>query len=361
MSGQAPKPQLIYVLWGTDRFTRDEQVRGLKRRMLSEPCGEYNLSILTGDTVKVSDVRAVADALPFMGDRRLVVVEGLLGRIAGTAKPSARRGRTSRAGTSTAKKATSKAKAPASDDSAPEHTPLMELTALLHELPESTALVLVEDQIDPALVESWLPKARAHIKGYDRPRPADLGRWIERRSKHHGGRIDAAAIRQLSQLAPDDLGLLDAELLKLITYADGRAVTLDDVTLLSASPEVTIFALLDAVGQNQRGPALTHLRQLFQRGERSEAIIPQIAGSLRRLIMARELLDQGVRGGALAGKLGVHPFAAEKTERQARQYRVEQLEAALRLLLRTDQAIKTGEAEPELALELFIWDLPRVS
>ena len=47
--------------------------------------------------------------------------------------------------------------------------------------------------------------------------------------------------------------------------------------------------------QNQRGPALTHLRQLFQRGERSEMIVPQIAGSLRRLIQARELLDQGMR------------------------------------------------------------------
>src|SRR5207237_7537513 len=174
-------------------------------------------------------------------------------------------------------------------------------------------------------------------RGYERPKPGEVGRWIEKRAKQHGGRIEAAAVRQLAQLAPDDLGLLDAELLKLITYADGRAVTLDDVTLLSASPEVTIFALLDAFGQNQRGPALTHLRQLFQRGERSEAIIPQIAGSLRRLIQARELLDQGMRGPALAGKLGVHPYAAEKTERQARQYRVEQLEAALRLLLRTDR------------------------
>ena len=96
MSAQASKPQLIYVLWGTDRFTRDEQVRGLKRRMLAEPCGEYNLTVLSGDDIAVRDVRVVADALPFMGDRRLVVVEGLLGRIAGSAKP-ARRGRGSRA------------------------------------------------------------------------------------------------------------------------------------------------------------------------------------------------------------------------------------------------------------------------
>jgi DNA polymerase III subunit delta len=350
VSSQVSKPQLIYVLWGTDRFTRDEQVRGLRRRMMSEPFGEYNLSVLGGDDVAVRDVRAVADALPFMGDRRLIVVEGLLGRLAGRSKPGARRGRTSRA--STAKKAAEKA----SDDG-----PVTELTALLRDLPPSTALVFVEDQIDPALVTSWLPADRAHVRGYERPRPAELGRWIERRAKHHDGRIEAAAIRQLSQIAPDDLGMLDSELRKLITYADGRTVTVDDVTLLSASPEVTIFGLLDALGQNQRGPALTHLRQLFQRGERSEMIVPQIAGSLRRLIQARELLDQGMRGPALAGKLGVHPFVAEKTERQARQYRVEQLEAALRLLLRTDRSIKTGEAEPELALELFIWDLPRVS
>src|SRR5215212_8385522 len=111
MSGQSAKPQLIYVLWGTDRFTRDEQVRGLKRRMLAEPCGEYNLTVLSGDDVAVRDVRMVADALPFMGDRRLVVVEGLLGRIAGSAKPAGRRGRGSRAGASAAKKSASRAKA----------------------------------------------------------------------------------------------------------------------------------------------------------------------------------------------------------------------------------------------------------
>lgn len=344
------KPQLIYVLWGSDRFTRDEQVRSLKRRMLAEPFGEYNLSVLTGDDVRPRDVRAVADALPFMGERRLVIVEGLLGRLAGQAKPAARRGRSARSGRGSAAP-----KAPAGNGQ------LEELVQLLAELPPTTALVLVEDEIDPALVESWLPAERAHVRCYERPKPGELGRWIERRAKHHGGRIEAPAVRQLAQLAPEELGLLDNEILKLVTYAGDRPVTLADVTLLSASPEVTIFGLLDALGQGQRGPALAQLRQLFLRGERSEAIVPQIAASLRRLIQARELLDQGVRGPALAGRLGVHPFVAEKTERQARQYRVEQLEAALRLLLRTDRAIKTGEAEPELALELFVCDLPRLS
>ena len=70
---------------------------------------------------------------------------------------------------------------------------MAELTTMLHDLPDSTALVLVEDQLDPALIETWPPPGCAHIRGYDRPRPADLGRRIERRAKHHGGRIPAPA------------------------------------------------------------------------------------------------------------------------------------------------------------------------
>ncbi|MCC6175455.1 MAG: DNA polymerase III subunit delta [Chloroflexi bacterium] len=367
------KPQLIYVLWGNDRFTRDEQVRGLKRRMLGEAFGEFNLSILSGDDVRVRDVRAVADAIPFLADRRLIIVEGLLGRLAGQAKPAARRGRSTasaakasaaKAGTAkagTAKAATARRGATSAAQTVDPPNPLDELEAFLADLPATTALVFVEDQIDPKAIEPRLPAGRAHVRGYERPRPSDLGRWIERRVKQHGGRMEAPAIRQLAQLAPDDLGLLENEVLKLVTYADGRPVTLDDVLLLSASPDVTIFNLLDAIGQNERGKALGQLRLLFQRGERSETIVPQIAGSLRRLIQARELLDQGLHGPALASRLGAHPFVAEKSERQARLYRVDQLEAMLRRLLATDRAVKTGEAEPELALELFICDLPRVS
>ena len=339
------KPGLIYVLYGTDRFTRDEQVRALRRRFLEEPMGELNLTELDGRAVGLAELRAATDAVPFLAPRRLVVVEALLGRLAGTAKPAGRRGRTAKVAT-------------APPEAGPE-SELEQLLAYLGEVPESTALMLVEERLDPALVQGRIAEGRAYVRAYERPRPAEVGRWIERRVKHHRGSIEAAAARQLAQLAPEDLGLLDGEIVKLVTYADGRAVTTEDVALLSATPDVTIFGLLDAIADGQRRRALTHLRAIFQRGERPEAVLPQIAAALRRLVQARELLDGGQRGPALQRRLGVHPFLAEKTERQAAGYRIEQLEVALRLLLQADRRIKTGEAEPELALELFIADLPR--
>jgi DNA polymerase-3 subunit delta len=335
---------LIYVLYGGDRFTRDEQVRGLKRRMLNEAFGEYNLAELSGKEVGIGDVRAVADALPFMGSRRLIVVEGLLGRLAGSTRANPRRGRGPRT---------------KSGSTGGDQSGLDAFLDYLGDVPDTTALVLVEDQIDPAIIAARIPAGRAHIRAYQRPRPAELSKWIERRAKHHGGALEAAAARQLSLLAPDDLGLLDNEIRKLVTYADGRTVTTDDVALLSSSPDVAVFGLVDAVAELRRGPALNHLRDLLGRGERPEGIVPQVAGALRRLLQARELLDQGLPRPVVQQRLGLHPFLAEKTERQARGWSIEQLEAAFRLLLATDRAIKTGEAEPEMALELFIADLPR--
>ncbi|HYU19974.1 MAG TPA: DNA polymerase III subunit delta [Chloroflexota bacterium] len=341
------KPGLIYVLYGSDRFTRDEQVRGLKRRMLAEPCGEYNLSELSGREFGVADVRAVADTLPFMAERRLVVVEGLIGRLAGSARSAGRRGRAAR----TAE--------PGQPETADQAASLRELLRYLSIVPPTTALVFVEDQLDPALVADHISAERAHIRAYERPRPYELVRWIERRVRHHGGRMELAAARQLAQLAPEDLGLLDNEVRKLVTYADGRAINVEDVELLAATPDVTVFRLIDAIADGERGRALALLRSNFQRGERPEAILPQIGLAFRRLVQARELLDHGYYGLELQRQLGVHPFQAEKIERQARGYRVDQLEAALQLLLKSDLAIKTGEAEPELALELFIAHLPR--
>ena len=171
--------------------------------------------------------------------------------------------------------------------------------------------------------------------------------------------METRAVRHLAQSAPDELRLIDNEIRKLVTYADSRPITLEDVELLCATPDVTVFALVDAIADGRPGQALACARSLFDRGERAEVIVGQIGAALRRLIQARELLDQRIPPREVQRRLGVHPYVAEKTERQARGYRIEQLEGALRLLLALAHTVKLGEADAELGLEMFITDLPR--
>src|SRR5262249_50002468 len=72
----------IYVLYGEDAFGRDEAVQTLKERMRALAAGDHNLSDL-GPETSVATLRMHADVVPFLSDRRMVIVRGLLGRLAG--------------------------------------------------------------------------------------------------------------------------------------------------------------------------------------------------------------------------------------------------------------------------------------
>ena len=70
----------IYVLYGEDSFGRDEAVQTLKERMRALPAGDHNLSELGPETT-VATLRLAADTVPFLAERRMVIVRGLLGSL----------------------------------------------------------------------------------------------------------------------------------------------------------------------------------------------------------------------------------------------------------------------------------------
>src|SRR6267142_1530162 len=72
----------VYVLYGEDTFGRDEAVQTLKDRMRALPAGEHNLTEL-GPETSVAALRLAADVVPFLADRRMVLVRGLMARLTG--------------------------------------------------------------------------------------------------------------------------------------------------------------------------------------------------------------------------------------------------------------------------------------
>src|SRR5207237_4349417 len=111
----------VYILYGEDTFGRDEAVQNLKDRMRALPAGEHNLTEL-GPETSVAALKMAADVVPFLAERRMVIVYGLLGRLTGRGGGGQRR--TAR----TRKK----------DDAGPDE--LQALLDYLPELPQSTSL-----------------------------------------------------------------------------------------------------------------------------------------------------------------------------------------------------------------------------
>jgi DNA polymerase-3 subunit delta len=331
----SPGSAFCYVLHGDDEFTRSEQLASLRERMSGLLAGDFNVTQLEVPPATVDEVLAACHAVPFLGERRLVIVRHLLEHL--TARAPRRSG-------------TRKAKAQV----APEEDSLGAFLAAIQHIPLTTALVLEEGRLDEVLVERFAGP-RWVVRRFERPRGERLVSWVVQRARAHGAELEAAAARALAAES-EDLRRLDAELSKLALYTRAP-ITVADVEALVAGGELSIFALLDAVAERRRGDALAALENLLEYGQRPEAIVGQLASLLRRLLVVKELARAGAPTSAQAGAYGINPNALPKLVRQARELSMERLEWSLRRLLDADRASKSGATEPELALELAVADL----
>ncbi|RPI95795.1 MAG: hypothetical protein EHM39_11465, partial [Chloroflexi bacterium] len=72
------RPPTFYVLHGPDEFSCRAQLHTMRAQMGDPTTAELNTAILDGKQASVADVLSAARATPFLSDRRLVIVEGML-------------------------------------------------------------------------------------------------------------------------------------------------------------------------------------------------------------------------------------------------------------------------------------------
>jgi len=316
---------MFYLFHGEDEFSRSETLADFKKKMGDPGLAELNTTVFDGSKVTLSELQHVCDSIPFMAERRLVIVEGLLTRL----EPKGQK----------------------------EY--LEKLTQYLKRLPESTRLVFVEDRSigkSNPVHKLALADERGHVKEFKPPQRRGLNRWIEERVKKKGGQINTAAVETLAAFVGNDLRLLDQEIEKLVAYVDwARPISEDDVRLLvSYVQEANVFEMVDALGQRDGQRAAKLLHQLLDEGEHPLALLGMIVRQFRIMIQVKELSGQGLSQQDMATRLKLHPFVVKKTTRQAMNFSMEQLEAIYRKLLETDVAIKTGKMDEVLALDMLV-------
>src|SRR2546425_916556 len=77
---------MLYLFYGTDSFSRREALRDLKQQLDQDGMLETNTTLLDARETTPQEVMAACDTAPFLGRRRLVIVEGLLQQANGGAK-----------------------------------------------------------------------------------------------------------------------------------------------------------------------------------------------------------------------------------------------------------------------------------
>jgi DNA polymerase III subunit delta len=336
----------IYLFWGDDALSRDEVVRSFKTRMLARAGGELNLAEFHAPDLTARALIATCDTIPFLADRRLVIVHGLFGW-----KPRA--GARRRAG------ADGEAKGESSNPLKAEREAFL---GYLPDIAPHATLLLVEPSLTPPQREEitrQVPRSRLDVRAFPAPQGAELERWLAKRARQHGGELGPRVATLLREHGPRSLEGLDQEVAKLVTYAGPVPVTVDALDELLSGGEIIIFELLDALADGRAAQALTSLRQLYQQGQRPEALAPQIIALYRRLLVCRLAMAERVDPAEIQRIHGVKLI--DKLRNQARRLPAEQLERALEILLDFDRKLKRSELEPEPALEVVVAQLVSLS
>ena len=196
---------------------------------------------------------------------------------------------------------------------------------------EKVGAVLDAEPERPWTIEPWL-----------RGKLAEMGRSFDR---------EAAAyfMNAVSTMKTISLSFLDQELSKLALYTDAKRFTRADLErAFSSVPEVSGFALYDAVSARDMKKALSVLEREILDGTYLPLILAGLVRHVRQLWQAKLLTARGVRGKALGQPLEMNPFVAEKLGRAAQAFDEVTLRAAFLELADADYLLKTGQAGPEL-------------
>lgn len=180
----------------------------------------------------------------------------------------------------------------------------------------------------------------------------NIGEWLDGKLRELGKTFDREAMAYfqgaVSIMQPISLEFLDSEFNKLALYTDSKRIGKADlVQVFSSLPEVSIFSLMDAVSERNARKSLSLLKRQLADGVYFTVILSLLIRQVRKLWEAKLLMARGVRGKALAAPLGLAPFIAEKTGREAAAFPEETLKRALLELIDADYLLKTGQAGEE--------------
>ena len=322
---------LFYILYGVNDFSLTEALAKIREELRAGELAEANTALLQGQEVSLGELIVTCNTMPFLSPKRLVVVEGLLGRF----------GRSGR------------------QRPAPDIGEWRQLKGELLAMPPTTVLVLVEGELsrENPLFRELAPLAITRefppLKG------RELLEWIRARVHGSGSRISPGAVRLLAELVGGNLWVLASEIDKLCLYTGDRGIEEGDVrALVSSAREANIFAMVDAILDRHSAVATRVLQQLLNEGAAPPYLLFMITRQFRLAMRARELLGQHLDTAEVARRLGLtSEFVVRKALEQARRHSFERLRAIYHRLLDTDISIKTGQLPAETALDLLVSEL----
>ena len=314
------KIEPVYFLFGPESFLRDEAARAIAeealRNTLLREFNESSFNLLTDD---VRSAVAIAEQLPMMSDRRVVRVRNF-------------------------------GKLKEADEDV--------LLKYLDRPVETSVVIFAADDLDKRkkLAKSLMAVAAFEFQPL---KTNELQSWVKSYLKELKVEIEPQAGHRILEMVRSDLHTLTNELNKLAAASlpSGRITLALVDQLISRSREHLNWELSDQILAGNRRAALKTLRDLLDDGVEPVLLIGLIAGTYRRMALAKALLSQGAAPAKIFSEVRMPPFKQGAYLSMLNKIDSGVVAQRMQRIAEADLAIKTSKATPRMQVEMLVCEL----
>ncbi|MFO7740159.1 MAG: DNA polymerase III subunit delta [Desulfatiglandaceae bacterium] len=309
-----------YLFYGESDLRLERVLSRIREAFIPETARDFNLHIVYGDKTEPADIIDTARSLPFMSQKRLIIV------------------RRTEAFSASA---------------------LESFVPYLENPVDSTCLIFVASNAN--FTKKFYRKTRelgqsVHFKKLS---DGQVMPWIKREAKRMGFDIEDQACAYLQQIIGSRLTDIQAELEKLHLRYGTLRIGLDEVREVAIHSRIyTIFELMDAISFKQRVESLSVLKRFLEEEDKDGPL--RILGMLNRQIRilwrAKSLSSAGRRDSDVSRELRLPAFLASKVVKQSRRWDTDDFQRAVSLLYQADGLLKSG-AQTHLVIENLVLSL----
>ena len=258
----AGTPGCAYIFYGEESYLREYYLGELRKKLVPAGFEEFNYHKLEGKDLTVQSLAEMAEAMPMMAERTLIVVTDF-------------------------------------DLFKLNEEQREKLIAFLDDIPPYCCVVFVYDTVEykPNRTMKKLYKAVSdHVEAVEfrAADNSDLVAWIARRFKALRKEIDRQTAEYLIFTCGGLMTGLVPEIAKIGAYAKGKTITQKDIDAV-ADPVLSaeVFKLSDAVLQGNYDLAASILGDLLKMQTEPIMILAALGSQLRRIYTARMAIDSG--------------------------------------------------------------------
>ena len=263
---------MLYILLGEDDFSLTRSLEEIKQGLGDPALLAANTTVLDGQQVTLDQLRTVGETVPFLAEKRLIIIQGLLGRFEPQGKPRRRRKMVPSTG---------------------QESEYKSFATCLSKLPDSTVLVLLDGRIksgNPLLKQL---STKAEVRSFPILKEDKLRQWIKEEVAEQGASMSPQAVDLLAKLVGGNLWIMSNEINKLALFTSGRRIEEEDIkAIVSSAQESNVFAMVDAILDFRGGVAEQLLEHLLQRGASSAYLLVMLSRQVRLIVQAREMRRQ---------------------------------------------------------------------